>query len=58
MLRKINLTDEYSKEQNINNELILSMKIIYKICIKLPKTKEQIFEILTSKYSKETIKKY
>ena len=52
----INLTDEYSKEQNINNELILSMKIIYKICIKLPKTKEQIFEILTSKYSKEIIK--
>lgn len=52
----INLTDEYSKEQNINSELILNMKTIYKICVKLPKTKEEILEILSTKYSEETIK--
>ncbi len=51
----MNLTDEYAKENNINNELILCMKIIYKICIKLPKTKEEIMTIISSKYSKEII---
>lgn len=51
-------TDDYAKEKNINSENILNMRTLYKICGYLPKTKEEIKEIISLKVPEEQQKKH
>ena len=44
-------TDDYCKINNLNKEKILSFGIIYSLCLKLPKSKEEFYNILKEKYS-------
>ena len=44
-------TDDYCKINNLNKEKILNFGIIYSLCLKLPKSKEEFYNILKEKYS-------
>lgn len=51
-------TDDYAQKNNINTENLLSMKTLYKICGYLPKTKEEVTEIISLKVSEEQRKRH